>query len=82
MIICRWRIFRRPIIGMPDRIVVYTQTAVALHNYLRSTECSLYCPPGYVDGEDDGGNILHGEWRRDEDAYTGLQSVSQTSSNR
>ena len=68
MIICRWRIFRWPIIGIPDRIVVYTQAAVALHNYLRSTECSPYCPPGYVDGEDGGGNILHGESRRDEDA--------------
>lgn len=37
--------------------------AIALHNYFRMTESSVYCPPGYIDAEDGVGNILHSEWR-------------------
>ena len=78
----RWRLFRRPIIGQPDRVVLYTQATLALHNYLRTTESSVYCPPGFVDAEDGSGNRVDGAWRTDEEACTGLQNVAQTSSNR
>ena len=54
----RWRIFRRPIIADPDHIVTYTKAAVALHNFLRTTESSVYCPPGFLDAEDGLGNRL------------------------
>ena len=30
----RWRLFRRPIIAEPERVVVYVKAAIALHNYL------------------------------------------------
>ena len=30
----RWRLFRRPIVSQPDRVVTYTNAAIALHNYL------------------------------------------------
>ena len=36
-----WCIFRRPSIA---RVVVYAKAAIALHNYLRTTESSVYCP--------------------------------------
>ena len=68
--------YRRPIIEMPDRIVVYTQAAESLHNYLHITECSLYCPPRYADREDGAGNIIDVGWKRDEEACIGLQDVS------
>lgn len=77
----RWRIFRRPIIASPERIEVYTKAAIALHNYLRTTESSVYCPPGFVDGEDGGGNIVQGNWREEEQP-SGLTRVSQVGSNR
>lgn len=77
----RWRFLRRPIIAHPDRVILFTQAAVALHNYLRTVESTVYCPPGFVDSEDACGNIIEGSWRNDEDV-TGLQSVSRTGSNR
>ena len=65
----RWRIFRRPIIAEPERAVIYTKAAIALHNYLRTTESSSYCPPGFIDNEDGMGNVVPGSWR-DEDQST------------
>ena len=59
----RWRIFRQPIIAKPERAVINTKAAIALHNYLRTTESSVYCPPIFVDAEDGTGNIVSGSWR-------------------
>ena len=56
----RWQIFRRPIIANPDNVLVYTKATIALHNYLRTKELSVYCPPGFIDGEDGDGNVLFG----------------------
>ena len=78
----RWRIFRRPIIAEPSRAVVYTKAAVALYNYLRTTESSVYCPPGFTDGEDGSGNTLAGSWRGDTDCNSGMATVSRVESNR
>ena len=64
----RWRIFCRPIISEPDRVILYTKAAIALHNYLRVTESSVYCPPGCVDAEDGVGNVVDGSWRTEIDS--------------
>ena len=77
----RWRIFRRPIIAEPGRAIIYTKAAIALHNYLRTTESSSYCPPGFIDSEDGVGNVVPGSWR-DEGQSTGLDTISQVGSNR
>lgn len=77
----RWRLFRRPIIADPDRVVSYSQAAIALHNYLRTTESSVYCPAGFVDGEDGAGNTIEGGWRSDEDMCSGLEPLRQSGSN-
>jgi len=67
----------------PDRAVCYTKAAIALHNYLRTEESSVYCPPGFVDAEDGTGNAIGGSWRHsDRDPATGLTSVSRLGSNR
>ena len=76
----RWRIFRRPIIACPDNVVLYTKATIALHNYLRTTESSAYCPPGYVNGEDGIENVIHGNWRNEMEI--GLASVRQIGGNR
>lgn len=78
----RWRLFRRPIIAQPEKVILYVQAAVALHNFLRTTESNVYCPPGFVDGEDGSGNPIDGTWRQDEETNSGMLSISQTSSNR
>ena len=56
----RWRIFHHPIIATPEHVVVYTKAAIALHNFLRTTESSTYCPPGSFDTEDSNGYIVIG----------------------
>ena len=52
-----------------------------MHNYLRVTEFSTYCPPGFVNGEDGTGNIMQGSWR-DDSACNGLTSLGQVGGNR
>ena len=63
-------------------MVLYSKAAIALHNFLRVTESSVYCPPGFVDGEDGAGNHLPGKWRVDEDPCSGLVSLQQVGGNR
>ena len=78
----RWRLFRQPIIAHPKSAIAYTKAAVALHNFLRCTESTVYCPTGYVDGEDGEGNVIRGTWRDGAEAATGMTPVGMTSSNR
>ena len=78
----RWRIFRRPIIATPEHVVLFTKAAIALHNYLRTKESTVYCPPGFVDAEDGNGNLLHGEWRNQTSGDTGMRRIGQVGGNR
>ena len=65
----KFRIFRRSIIAKPEKATKITKAVRCLHNYLRIAEIHslpsghLYCPPGYVDREDDHGNVILGDWR-------------------
>ena len=68
----RWHLFRRPIIANPKRVILYVQASVALHNFLRTTQSSVYCPPGFIDVEDGSGNPIDGRLRQDDEANTGL----------
>ena len=77
----RWRIFRRPIIATPDH-VLYTKATVALHNFLRVKESSVYCPAGFTDSEDGDGNIVEGGWRRDSTESQGLDRMGSLGGNR
>jgi hypothetical protein len=77
----RWRIFRGQIIAKPENVVTFTKAAIALHNFLRTTDTGGYRPPGFVDGEDGGGNVVQGSWR-DEGPSSTMQPVSSTGSNR
>ena len=79
---CRWCLFRRPIIADPSRVVIYSKAAIALHNYLRTEESSVYYPPGFVDGEDGSGNVIDGAWRKKEVPVTGLESLRHVGGNR
>ena len=48
-----FRIFRRPIIGRDEKVVVRTKAVVALHNFLMSLSTMennyINCPSGYAD---------------------------------
>ena len=84
----RWHLLRSPIIAHPKRVRLYVQAAVTLHNFLRTTEANVYCPPRYIDGEDGSGKVVDGGWRQDKETNSGMQSIdcilefSQDGSNR
>lgn len=78
----RWRFLRRPIISEPDRVGVYTRAAIALHNYMRTTESTVYCPPGFIDGEDGSGSIIERAWRTDSDPCSSLEPIARAGGNR
>ena len=78
----RWHIFRRPIIATPQNVITFTKAAIALHNYLRTTRSSVYCPPAFTDAEDWVGNALQGEWRRKVSEDSGLSRLEQVGGNR
>ena len=61
----------------------YTKVAIALHSFLRTTESSVYCLPGFIDGEDGAGNVITGIWRREnETGKGGLEPIGQVGGNR
>lgn len=76
----RWRIFHWPIIADPEHVVTYTKAAVALHNFLRTTESSVYCPLGFLDSEDSCGNLINGSWREEGSTHA-LVPLRQLGSN-
>lgn len=77
----RWQLFYQPIIAEPDSVVKYTKAVVALHNYLRAEESSVYCPSGFADEQDGHDNIVPGTWQS-EGSPTGLSSLGSVSGNR
>ena len=59
----KFRIFTCPLNADPDRVVAYTKATLALHNYLFEKESLVYCPSGFIDGEDGEGNTINGSCR-------------------
>ena len=51
-----------------------------LHNFLRTTESLVYCPPGFTDMEDSDGNVVIGTWREDSSSQ-GLEDIRGAGSN-
>ena len=60
----RWRIFMNPIQTSVNNAEVLVKATICLHNFLRQTNSSGYCPSGFVDTWDENGEIKEGEWRR------------------
>ena len=80
----KFRVFRRPIVALPDKVTCITKAACSLHNYLKITEASStasnrpYCPPGYTDQEDRDGNFIPGDWRQE---VSGMKNIPRIGSN-
>ena len=75
----RWNFLCQPSIAKPENVALYVKAAVALHNFLRTEESSVYCPPGFMDSEGDGcGYVIEGAWRQDEEGSTAMTGISHT----
>lgn len=71
ILVSRWRILRKQITVHPkkvDRIILAT---ICLHNFvktindLRPVEHRMYCPPNFIDTEQEDGSIISGAWRNE-----------------
>lgn len=86
IMVSRWRILRRSIIGKITTVENIVKATTCLHNWLQNknnmerTEARRYCPSNYVDRENlNTGEITEGEWRRDGSNI--LRSIGQTGTN-
>lgn len=82
----RWRIFRKPIIGSPEKVEKIVCAAVVLHNFLRKpdVECApqerKYTPTSFVDHVDLASqDIVPGQWRQTQSTFS---QAGRLSSNR
>ena len=55
---------------------MFTKAAIALHNFLRTTELTVYCPTGFIDAEDGAGNLIEGgRMKENQNGSGGLQPI-------
>ena len=83
----RWRIFRRPILANPENVIGIVKATICLHNFLRQSDLGKqpterYCPPGFADHEDQEGNVIEGQWRREVDVDTSIIRAGRVGANR
>lgn len=73
ILVARWRILERPIIAKLETIEKIVGAAVCLHNFLmkrdmerlQKGENKKYCPVGFIDRENERGEVIEGEWRNE-----------------
>lgn len=79
----RWRIFRKPIYLNPNTIDKVVTSCVCLHNFLitENERCKpfeqLYCPPNFIDSENQEGRIDFGGWRLNAET-SGTRNLTST----
>ena len=55
--------FHTPINATPEKVEKIILAVVALHNFLRQIDNDNYTPVGFVDSENESGEITEGQWR-------------------
>ena len=75
----RFRLFRRPIIGTVDNVILATKAIVALHNYLMA-DSKFYFPPSFGDLSI-GKTVRPGDWRNDVSCQNSLRNLLKIGSN-
>ncbi|CAL1681009.1 unnamed protein product [Lasius platythorax] len=82
ILVSQWRIFRKPICMHPKTVDTIIMTTICLHNFLKtindltSMENRIYCPPNFVDTEQEDGSIIPGAWRNE--YSTGIECIPST----
>ena len=41
-----------------ENVTLYYKEAIVLNNCFQRTKSDTHCPPGFVDGDDGGGNVI------------------------
>lgn len=63
ILVARCRIFRKPIKLQPENAEKLVTAAIALCNYVRQRGDASYTHSGFIDCENDNGEIIPGQWR-------------------
>lgn len=74
----RWRIYHKAINTSLETVDAIIKATICLHNFLMDT--SQYCGENYADRISINGQIIQGEWRRNENIHN-LQNVTSCGSN-
>lgn len=66
ILVSRFRVFEGKILCNVSTVRKVVKASCTLHNWLRKTSSTTYCPPGSVDEEvENSGEILPGRWREE-----------------
>ena len=75
--------YQRPIRGGLELVTNIVKATLCLHNYLRLTDNSFYTPQGFVDVENNSGQIIPGDWHKiAQDVNGALDTLPRMGSNR
>lgn len=80
----RWQIFQMRLHAQPNVVVKYVQACICLHNFIMKTSTggmSQYCPPSFVDSDDEHGVVSEGEWRQQVGTTPLLQDLGRIGTN-
>ena len=78
-ILCsRWRIFFTPINAKAENVEMTVMACIALHNYLKTTYNSRYCPASYINRETADGQVIEGNWRRESPSRSTAANVHES----
>ena len=73
----RFRVFLTTINLSPENVEKIVVASCALHNYLRTNTGARYIAPGFLDGVENDGTLVDGQWRNEQS----LNSIPQQGSN-
>ena len=78
--------YRRPVRGGLELVTNIVKATLCLHNYLRLTDNLFYMPQGFVDVENNSGQVVPRDWRKiTQDVngdYGALDTLPRMGSNR
>lgn len=75
----RFRVLRKPIHLNAEKSKKVTLACCVLHNYLMTTNKNKYAPANSFDHYNDTGELILGDWRRDEEVTSGTMFALENS---
>lgn len=82
ILVARWRILRNSLHLLPENAEKVVLACIALHNFIMLNDQTRYCPPHYVDWEDENNVVHEGAWRSDSQPLPGFRSLRSSNSPR
>lgn len=83
ILVSRWRIFRKPIVADRHTVELIVKACVCLHNFLKlsAEDSNKYCPPTFIDTENQNHQIIPGDWRREVEDKCAIRRMGRVGAN-